>query len=145
MPIATAPCGICGQPTDGGDSELIGGIWTPATCPDCGRRRLLADGGLVVQLAHEPDDARFALGEIQLRPGALHVLTESGEHYWPFLLRHVRGDAGVFAARTSTRAGRAFLNGRGHIVSEYRTSRGKRLWVITAPGTMTLLLAPGEY
>jgi len=145
MPTTLTNCGICGKRTEAADCELIGDIWMPATCMACGRKRLLADGGLVVQLSHPPEHARFELGEIQLRPGALHVLTESGEHYWPFILRHARGDSGNFAARTTNRAGKAFLNGRGNIVSEYRTLLGKRVWVITAPGTVTLLLAPGEY
>lgn len=145
MTAVTTACGICGKPTDPAEGELIGGIWMPATCVDCGRKSLLADGGLIVRLTQPPAGANFDLGEIHLRPGALHVLTESGEHFWPFLSRHARGDTGQFRASNPQRQGSAFLNSRGNIVSEYRTNLGKRLWVITSPGKVTLLLAPGEF
>jgi hypothetical protein len=82
---------------------------------------------------------------LHLRPGALHVLTESGQHFWSFVVRHARGDTGVFTTKRKDRRGKAFLNSAGDIVSEYRTGKGRRLWVITAPGNVTLLLAPGEY
>jgi DNA-directed RNA polymerase subunit RPC12/RpoP len=145
MPEVLTPCGICGKPTNPAETELIGSTWSPATCPECGRKRLLADGGVVVTLTRQPAGAVFDLGEVQLRPGAIHVLGESGEHYWPFLARHARGDTGVFAGRDSAARGRAFLNVRGDIVSEYRTQLDRRLWIVTHPGHVTLILAPGEF
>lgn len=145
MTVTALRCGICGRPAGEDDSQLVGGIWTPVTCSDCGRRRLLADGGLVVSINEAPSYARFDLGEIQIRPGALHLLSESNEHYWPFIERHVRGDAGSFRPEDAELIGKSFLNGSGNIVSEYRTQRNRRLWVITEPGKVTLVLAPGEF
>jgi hypothetical protein len=51
----------------------------------------------------------------------------------------------VFAGRDSAARGRAFLNVRGDIVSEYRTQLDRRLWIVTHPGHVTLILAPGEF
>jgi hypothetical protein len=51
----------------------------------------------------------------------------------------------VFTSKRTDRRGKAFLNSSGNIVSEYRTGKGRRLWVITSPGKVTLLLSPGEY
>jgi len=145
MSVATTRCGICGRETDPEYGELIGGIWSPATCPTCARRRLLADGGVSIQVTRLPEDAQFELGEIQIRPGAIHVLGETGEHYWPYIKRHACGDRGDFQAAQPARTANAFLNGRGNIVSEYRTSNDHRIWVITSPGKVTLVLAPGEF
>ena len=145
MPMISTNCGICGKPADPIDDELTGGIWAPTTCAECARRRLLEDGGLVVQLLQKPKGALFEFGEVQIRPGALHVLTESSQHFWPFLVRHARGDTGVFTSKQPDRAGKAYLNSSGNVVSEYRTGRNRRLWVITSPGKVTVLMTPGEF
>ncbi|MCB9866842.1 MAG: hypothetical protein H6816_09445 [Phycisphaerales bacterium] len=165
MPMVSTNCGICGQPADPIDYELTGGIWTPVTCAECARRRLVADGGIVVQLLAAPKGALFELGEVHLRPGALHVLTESGQHFWPFLVRHAQGDTGVFVTRHAGQTprpqrypsskrrktsrtfdtGHAYLNSSGNVVSEYRTAQNRRLWIVTAPGKVTIIMAPGEY
>lgn len=145
MPMLSTNCGICGQPADPLASELTGGIWAPATCAECVRRRLLADGGLVIQLLQQPADALFDLGELQVRPGALHVLTEAGQHFWPFIQRHAHGDNGVFRPKYPHKSGKSYLNSSGNVVSEYRTARNRRLWVVTSPGKVTLVMTPGEY
>ena len=138
-------CGICGRFLEAAGSDLAGGAWDVATCAGCGRRRVLQDGGVALQLTDPPLPRRFDLGEIQIRPGAVHILAQSEEHYWPYIQRHARGDRGAFHREPDARPRRHFLAGRNNIVSEYRTNLGDRLWVMTTPGKLTAVMAPGEY
>jgi hypothetical protein len=94
------------------------------------------------------------------------ALANAGQHAALFLARHVRGDWGEYgrcdeiqltveerrrgweATDDSGKLNKSnLLNRRDRIMSEYQTSRGKRLWVITlldGAGATTVLL-PEEY
>jgi len=144
--ISTQRCGDCGRPMDGPPSDLAGGAWDVVICAPCARRRLLADGGAALNLNDQPHEDLFDLGEIQIRPGAVHILSQAGDHYWQYLARHSRGDSGEFAYRDDNHEPRAaFLAGQGNIISQYRTTLGDRIWIMTTPGKMTSVMAPGEY
>lgn len=151
MPFTPERCSQCGKPLPDDASELSGGAWDIAVCAACSRRRLLEDGGAALKLEPGPTDRAFDPGEVQIRPGAVHILAQSGEHYWDFLDRHLRGDLGSFRPRTEPpeskprRPRRAFLATDGKIVSEFRTNLGHRLWIMTQPGKLTAMMAPGEF
>jgi hypothetical protein len=106
------------------------------------------------------------VGKVTITGGAVEALGITGEHAIAFLLRHVRGDWGVYGnhdetqltpderhrgSDTTDESGKInksdLLNRRDRVMSEYQTHRGKQLWVITAldgAGGTTILL-PEEY
>lgn len=152
MPQNATRCHACGGPVDGAESDLAGGAWELALCASCGRRRLVADGGTALRLNEAPEDAAFDLGEVFVRPGAVHILAQSGDHYWGYLRRHAQGDTGEFKRDPARGADapppdnrRPFLTASGNIVSAYRTRLGHRLWIMTTPGKLTSIMAPGEF
>lgn len=122
--------------------------------------------GVVVALRQELDGARFPLGKITVTPEAVGALAAASQHAAEFLARHVRGDWGglgrfdetELTADEERRGWEAtsdpakinrwnLLHGRDRLMSEYTTSRGTRVWVITAlegAGGTTVLL-PEEY
>jgi hypothetical protein len=149
------------MPPPFGQAELVA-----PRCPSCTDQAFLANGGAILGLRREPDQARFRLGKVTLTPGAVEALGEASQHASEVLARHVRGDWGTFGhfeqiALTADERRRGWeatddsgkinksnvLNGRDDVMSEYETDRGRRLWVITslarAGGTTVLL--PEEY
>src|SRR5262249_34114099 len=123
-------------------------------------------GGAVLTLRHPPEGARFALGKITVTAGAVAALAEASQHAIEFLVRHARGDWDAFgrydhievtpderrrgweATDDSGKINKSnLLKGRDTIMSEYRTGRGGRLWVITSldRNRGTTVLLPEEY
>ena len=125
----------------------------------------LASGGAVLTLQGGPVAALFDLGKIEVTEAAIRSLDTVGQSIWPFLLRHVRGDWGVYGRMGEGRVtGSAFTNGRfgprhvttknqaavmrndGRVVSDYGLGNGKRVWVIThlGSGGYTAFLTPAD-
>lgn len=135
-------------------------------CPACADRQFLHGDGAIMELRPELEGARFPLGKVTVTPGAVAALAESAQHAATFLARHVRGDWGAYgeydeieltelerrkgweATDEDAKINKSnLLNRRDRIMSEYQTSRGNRLWIITnldrSEGTTVLL--PEEY
>jgi hypothetical protein len=165
--MKTGKCSTCGADLvleiDGpfASAELVS-----AVCPACADRHFLEQGGAVLTLRREPEGARFPLGKVTVTPGAVAALAESGQHAVAFLTRHACGDWGEFGQceqveLTEDERRRGWeatddtakinqwnlLNRQDTIMSEYRTDRGRRLWVITTLGRGggTTALLPTEY
>lgn len=160
-------CVACGAPLELTIVEPFAGAHlVAALCPDCTDQQFLDHGGAVLTLRRELEGARFRLGKITITAGAVAALADGAQHAVVFLDRHVRGDWGEYGycdriqltADERRRGWEAtddtakinkwnLLNGQDRIMSEYRTSRGQRLWVITSldgKGGTTVLL-PEEY
>ncbi|MGH9683003.1 MAG: hypothetical protein ACRD4S_05270 [Candidatus Acidiferrales bacterium] len=89
--------------------------------------------------------ALFDLGQLVATPGALAALEKAGESAQEFLSRHQRGDWGDLC--DEDRQENQFSLERGfRILSEYHTSAGEALYVITeADRSVTTVLLPCEY
>jgi hypothetical protein len=160
-------CSACGAP-------LVVNVGRPfaeaevaaALCPACTNRQFLDGGGAIIELRHGQEGGRFPLGKVTITGGAVAALADAGEHAAAFLARHVRGDWGGYghcdeiqltadeqrrgweATDDSGKINKCNLfSRRDRVMSEYQTSRGRRLWVMTsldgAGGTTVLL--PEEY
>jgi hypothetical protein len=137
-----------------------------ALCPSCTDCVFLDGGGAILQLRQELEGTRFPLGKVTITGGAVAALADGSEHAAAFLGRHVRGDWGEYGQCDEIRltpdeqrrgweatddSGKInklnLLNRQGRIMSEYRTGRGVRLWVITCldRGGGTTVLLPDEY
>ena len=89
--------------------------------------------------------ALFELGRVVATPGALAALERGHQAPGEFLGRHVSGDWGEVPQEDKTENEVSILNGY-RILSAYRTSLGKRLWVLTeADRSVTTILLPEEY
>jgi hypothetical protein len=89
--------------------------------------------------------AQFALGLTTATPGALAALAESGQTPGFFLSRHHSGDWGEVDAEDTTLNDQAVKDGN-RILSAYRASKGRKLWVITeSDRSVTTILLPREY
>ena len=160
-------CSACGVALELAVTEPFAGAeLAAALCPACTDRQFLAGGGAILELRHELEKARFPLGKVTITGGAVDALAEAGEHAATFLVRHVRGDWGEYghcddiqlSADERRRGWEAtddsgkinkinLISRRDRVMSEYTTSRGRRLWVITCldgSGGTTVLL-PEEY
>lgn len=137
-----------------------------AFCPDCTDCQFLDGGGAILNLQRDLEGARFPLGKITITGRAVEALADAGEHAAAFLAHHVCGDWGEHgrcdeieltaderrrgweATDDSAKINKSnLLNVRDRIMSEYQTTRGRRLWVITrldGTGGTTVLL-PEEY
>jgi hypothetical protein len=167
MATLTGRCSACGGalellvPEQFASAGLAG-----ALCPACARLQFLEGGGAILELRHELEGACFPLVKVTITGGAVAVLANAGQHAAHFLVRHVRGDWGEYGHcdeiqltaeerrrgwEASDESGKInksnLLNRRDRVMSEYQTSRGRRLWVSTsldgAGGTTVLL--PEEY
>lgn len=93
---------------------------------------------------------KFDPGQVVATPGALDVLTASGQSPAVFLDRHLRGDWGDLDDEDRSLNDQAVHDG-SRLLSAYTTARGERIWVITeAVGeggrrSSTCLLLPAEY
>jgi hypothetical protein len=149
------------MPSPFGRAELVS-----PRCPRCTDHEFLASGGAILALRREPKDGRFPLGKVTVTPGAVEALGEAAQHASEFLARHAHGDWGGFGhfdqiTLTADERQRGWeatddsgkinkvnvLNGRDSVMSEYKTNRGRRLWVITSLGRAisTTVLLPEEY
>jgi hypothetical protein len=145
---------------------LAGAAVAAALCPACTDQQFLDQGGAVLTLRRELEDARFTLGKVTVTAGAVAALAEAAQHGVTFLARHVRGDWGKFgvcdgieltederrrgwdATEEDAKINKSnLLNRRDRIMSEYQTGCGKRLWIITSldQGGATTVLLPEEY
>lgn len=93
---------------------------------------------------------KFHPGHVVATPGALDVLTASGQSPAEFLDRHLRGDWGDLDDEDRALNELALLDG-SRLLSAYTTARAERLWVITeAVGddgerSHSTILLPSEY
>ena len=88
---------------------------------------------------------RILLGRLLATPGALDTLAESGQRPSAFIWRHEHGDWGDVCEEDRQLNDEA-ADSDGRLLSEYRTSKGDRLWVITeADRSATTILRPDEY
>lgn len=87
----------------------------------------------------------FRLGRVVATPGALDLLTQSGQMPFEFLVRHQRGDWGECTPQDARRNNLSVKHGF-RILSIYSASNGEKLWIITeADRSSTCLLTPDEY
>ena len=85
------------------------------------------------------------LGQTVATPGSLEALQEAGQTPLEFLERHRRGDWGDVCGEDWTLNNLAREQG-DRILSAYRTTKGKKLWVITEwDRSATTILLPDEY
>jgi hypothetical protein len=135
-------------------------------CAKCADQEILVRGGAIVAMKPAFDRALFSLGTVTITAGAVGVLAESAQHAIEFLSRHVQGDWGRFGSNDQIQlthdehqrgweatddSGKInksnMLNQRDTIMSEYVTSKGKRLWVLTRliRSCGTTIMLPEEY
>jgi hypothetical protein len=167
MAIVRGKCSACGEPLELAVADtLAGAALAAALCPGCTDQQFLDGGGAILQLRHEPEGARFPLGKVTITGGAVEALADAGQHAASFLARHARGDWGetghfdqIELTDDERRRGweatddpgkinkSNVLGCRDRIMSEYRTGRGQRLWVITSldGSSGTTVLLPEEY
>jgi hypothetical protein len=167
MAKAKGRCSACGVPLEADIAEPLAGAELAAPlCPACTDCQFLDGGGAILKLQRELEGALFPLGRVTITGGAVAALAEAGEHAASFLARHARGDWGANgqfekivltdderlrgweATEDSGKINKSnVLGGRDRIMSEYRTARGTRLWVITSPDRAvgTTVLLPDEY
>ncbi len=160
-------CSACGVALELAVVEPFAGAkLAGALCPACTDLQLLAGGGAILELRGGLEGARFPLGKVTITGGAVDALAEDGEHAATFLVRHVRGDWGEYGHcddiqlsadellrgwETTDDSGKInksnLISRRDRVMSEYTTSRDRRLWVITCldgSGGTTVLM-PEEY
>lgn len=93
---------------------------------------------------------KFFLGQVLATPGALEAIEESGQPAFEFLSRHVRGDWGIVCDDDKAANDQSLIDG-SRLLSAYRTSKGKKIWIITEAAddrghrVATTLLLPEEY
>jgi hypothetical protein len=121
-----------------------------AFCPARTDQQFLDQSGTVLTLCSDLQGTRFALGKVTITAGAVETLADGSQHAVEFLVRHVRGDWGEYGHCDEIqltdderrRGGEAtddpgkvnksnLLNRLDRVMSEYTTSGGKRLGVIT--------------
>jgi hypothetical protein len=151
MPKVKGKCSACGMPLELGVPEpLAGAELAGALCSACTDLQFLKSGGAIVEMRHELDGARFALGKVTITGGAIEALAEASEHAASFLSSHARGDwgengnfdeieltgdercRGWEATEDSCKINKSnVLARRDRVMSEYTTGLGRRLWIIT--------------
>jgi hypothetical protein len=88
---------------------------------------------------------RFALGQTFITPGAEEALQVAGQTAIEFLRPHMSGDFGELSD-DDLRENEFSLSEGFRLLSNYRTGKGQRLWIITeADGSATTILLPSEY
>lgn len=140
-----AKCVVCGQSIVEEKSGLVGSPWDTSVCDVCGRQRMLDDGGVMVRRKKPIKGAQFDITDVYIKPGALHYLTESHEHCWPFVEEHARMGANSDATSEIQFDRIPFLESGGHRVSQHKTVKNKKLWIMTDDKGTTVVMAPGEY
>jgi hypothetical protein len=160
-------CGLCGCPAVAkAPNAMRDTAAVFAMCPDCTEEGLLKAGGRVSKLAKEPEGARFPIGAVVTTPGASKALADARQGAAEFIARHAAGDWGknghldktkVTARQTKEGAcatddvaklNKIAVDGgaSGRIESEYQTSKGERLWVMTTLSHReTVVMLPSEY
>ena len=89
--------------------------------------------------------ARFPLGRLVLKRGALGALREAGQEPFELLARHQAGDWGDLDEEDK-QENEFSVNRELRIFSAYFLSNGTKVWVITeADRSATTILLPDEY
>jgi hypothetical protein len=97
MPKLTGKCSACGDPLElEVPKAFVGAGLAEALCPACTDLQFLEGGGAILELRHELEGARFPVGKVTITGGALAALGDAGQHAAEFLVRHFRGDWGVY-------------------------------------------------
>ena len=92
-----------------------------------------------------PTVTRFALGQTFITPGAEEALQIAGQTAIEFLRRHMSGDFGE-VSDDDQRENELALKEGFRLLSNYRSAKGQKLWIITeADRSATTLLTPDEY
>lgn len=98
------------------------------------------------------DKPLFPLGRVLLTPGAAEVMKAAGDKPSQYLIRHVMGDYGEISkpvggkCQADHRASTHAIEHDLRIISNYLTSGGEALWVITeSDRSVTTMLLPEEY
>ncbi len=87
----------------------------------------------------------FELGQVVATPGALSTLEKAGQGPGEFLKRHLDNDWGDLSDEDRKENEFSLQNGF-RIISNYHTSTGDKLWIITeADRSSTTILLPEEY
>src|SRR6266699_6897994 len=87
---------------------------------------------------------RFALGQTFITPGAEEALEIAGQTAIQFLRRHMSCDWGELS-EDDIRENELSLNEGFRLLSNYRTTKGQKLWIITeADRSATTILLPSE-
>jgi len=88
---------------------------------------------------------RFALGQTFITPGAEEALMIAGQTAIEFLRRHMSCDWGELSEDDIAENELSLKQGF-RLLSNYRTGKGQRLWIITeADRSATTVLLPSEY
>jgi len=143
--VITAKCAVCGRIIHENQSELVGSPWELSVCHTCGRERMLNDDSILVRRKDPIEGAKFDINDVYIKPGALHYLTESSQHCWPFVEDHARNSTPNAPDKSPQIERIPFLESAGHHVSQHKTAKGKRLWIMTDREGVTVVMAPGEY
>lgn len=90
-------------------------------------------------------NARFALGETFITPGAQEALDIAGQTAIQFLRRHMSTDWGE-VSEDDAHENEVSLREGFRLLSAYRTAKGQKIWIITeADRSATTILLPSEY
>lgn len=94
-------------------------------------------------MSSSPFDVRFRLGRTVITARALDVLAHSDVLH--ALRRHAAGDWGELDDEDRAANDRALANG-GRLLSAYRSTSGRKFWVITEwDRSVTTVLLPSDY
>jgi hypothetical protein len=97
-------------------------------------------------IAPQQKPKTFPLGRTLATPGALEVLSESGESPADFLDRHARCDWGDLDEHDRQANDEALVTGARLLSAYHTSSTSVKLWVITeADRSATTILLPDEY
>jgi hypothetical protein len=92
-----------------------------------------------------PSITRFALGQTFITPGAEDALMIAGQTAIEFLRRHMSCDFGELSDG-DLRENQIALSKGFRLLSNYRTGKGRKLWIITeADRSSTTILLASEY
>ena len=93
---------------------------------------------------------KISLGRLLATPRALKAMGEAGQTPLDFITRHARGDWGELCEEDKRLNDEALVDG-SRLLSSYRLSNGKKLWVISEAQddngyrAATTCLLPSEY
>jgi hypothetical protein len=90
-------------------------------------------------------NAKLALGQLLITPGAKEAFEGTGENPFTFILRHIQGDWGNLSPEDVQENELALEHGF-RLLSAYDLTDATRIWIITeADRSATTILLPSEY
>jgi hypothetical protein len=132
-----------------------------AICAECSGASMIEEGGRLVEMASPIAGSAFTIKRIKVTAGASTALADSEQTSVEFLTRHAAGDWGDSAESDlaeddddgdEDESDAAMFNdyvskGRGMVMSNFKTRRGVKIWVMTTLGSRepTTVLLPGEH